>query len=64
MHMQIFEFPPFLSFEMDTFIHGPDRMLVCTLFSLVFMMAFFLLYVYTKRVCARTLTHYSCDVLH
>jgi len=61
-----FEFPLFLSFEMDTFVHGLGRMLVCALFSLMFMMAFFLLIyicIYKTSVCERK-THYSCDGLH
>jgi len=54
-----FEFPLFLFFEMDTFVHGLGRMLVCALFSLVFMMAFFShICIYKTSVCERErITH-------
>jgi hypothetical protein len=46
---------------MDTFVHGLGRMLVCALFSLVFMMAFFshiCIYIYKTSVCERErITH-------
>lgn len=51
-------------FEMDTFVHGLGRILLDALFSLVFMMVFFLIYMYIQNECVRTRTHYSCDVLY
>jgi len=60
-----FEFPLILSFEMDTFVHGLGRMLVCALFfSCVYDGFFFLIYMYIQNECVRTRTHYSCDVLY
>ena len=48
---------------MDTFVHGLGRMLVCSLFSLVFMMAFFsYMYIQNDCVCANALLM-RCSIL-
>ena len=53
----------FLSFEMDTFVHGLGRILLDALFSLVFMMVFFsYICIYKTSVCERiTQAMFSLD---